>query len=99
MTRISGQVFPNTWTKVWKEKIVEFKQGDIISAYDEHLVLKYIGNNAGTILFVSQEFSDKNDLPKSQGVGAIWAIADLSIFKENNAWMKFHKLDCLYGRN
>ena len=61
--------------------------------------LKYIGNNAGTILFVSQEFSDKNDLPKSQGVGAIWAIADLSIFKENNAWMKFHKLDGLYGRN
>ena len=86
------------WDTIIREKIVEFKQGDIISAYDEHLVLKYIGNNAGTILFISQEFADKYDLPKSQGVGSIWAIADLRIFKENNVWMKFHKLDGLYGK-
>ena len=78
--------------------MTEIKVGDVISAYEDGIVLKYLGNNSGQILFISKKFADKWVLPVFMQEGSIWAVKDISVFKHCEAWVKFHKLDGLYGK-
>lgn len=76
----------------------QIQVNDIISGYNGHLILRYLGGNSGVILFISQEFADKEYLPSSFQEGSLWVIGDLSKYSECNAWKKWHKLDGLYGK-
>ena len=74
-----------------------FKNGDIVSGYDGGLILKYIGNDTGIIMYISPGMYRLLGGDAIVQIGTMWAMSGVSLYKECSAYYKYLILEKLHG--